>query len=73
MERPYVQRRECPCLERLTKVSYGHGDKVCKLTPNNNHINDVDDARVFESFEDLDFSEGGDRHPFLLVVHKNPL
>ena len=46
--------------------------KRCKLTSNDNHINDVNDARVFEGFEDLNFSESGDRHPFLLVVHEDP-
>lgn len=44
-----------------------------KLTSNNNHINDVYDTRVFEGFKDFDFSESSDGHPFLLVVHENPL
>ena len=54
-------------------VSCVNGREGSKLTSNDNHINDIDDARVFESFEDLDFSEGSDRHSFLLVVHENPL
>jgi len=54
-------------------VSWEYESGECKPTSNNNHINDVYDARVFESFEDFDFSESSDRHPFLLVVHKNPL
>ena len=54
-------------------VSCDHGSKEYEVTSNNNHIDDVYDGRVFESFEDLDFSEGSDRHPFLLIVHKNPL
>jgi len=54
-------------------VSCGHRRKGCKLTSDDNHINDVNDARVFEGFEDLDFSESSDRHPFLLVVHEDPL
>ena len=47
--------------------------KRSKLTSNNNHINDVDDARMSESFENLYFSKSSDRHPFLLVMHENPL
>lgn len=54
-------------------VSREHGSEERKLTSNDNHINNVNDARVFESLEDFDLSECGDRHPFLLVVHENPL
>ena len=52
--------------------SHGHGNRGCKLTSNYDHVNDVNDAWVFKSFEDLNFSESGDGHPFLLVVHENP-
>lgn len=44
-----------------------------RLTSNDNHVNNVDDTRVVERFKNLDFSQGSDRHPFLLVVHENPL
>ena len=54
-------------------VSCEHESEEYKLTSNNNHINDVYDARVFECLKDFDFSESSDRHPFLLVVHENPL
>lgn len=54
-------------------VSFEHESEECRLTSNDNHINDVDDARVFESFENLDFPESSDGHPFLLVVHENSL
>jgi hypothetical protein len=54
-------------------VSCEQGSKEREPTSNNNHINDIYDARVFESFEDFDFSKSSDRHPFLLVVHENPL
>jgi len=54
-------------------VSCDHGRKGCKLTSNDNHIDYINDAWVFEGFENLDFSESSDRHPFLLVVHENPL
>ena len=54
-------------------VSSDHRRGGIKATSNDNHVNDVDDARVFESLEDFDFSESSDRHPFLLVVHENPL
>jgi len=71
MERPCAQRRGSPCLDR--RVSRDWGSKGYELTSNNNHINDVDNAGMLESFKDLDFSKGSDRHPFLLVVHENPL
>ena len=54
-------------------VSHEHGSKECKLTSNDDHINDVNDARMVESLEDFDLPESRDRHPFLLVVHENPL
>jgi len=54
-------------------VSCGHRRRGRKLTSNDNHINYINDARVFEGFEDLDFSESSDGHPFLLVVHEDPL
>jgi hypothetical protein len=53
--------------------SSDQGSQVYQLTSNDDHINYVDDAWVFESLEDLDFSEGSDRYTFLLVVHENPL
>ena len=59
--------------ERLTRVSCDSRSGGCKLTSNDNHIDDVYYARVFESFEDLDFSKSSDRHPFFLVVHEDPL
>ena len=56
-----------------TGVSCDNRRKGCKLTSNDNHINDVNYTWMFEGFEDLYFSESSDRHPFLLVVHKDPL
>lgn len=53
---------------KLERESEGY-----ELTSNNNHIDNVYDARVLESFEDFDFSEGSDWHPFFLVVHEDPL
>jgi len=73
MGKPCAQRREIPCLEQLTKVSYGYTKEGWKLTSNDNHINDINYARMFEGFKDLDFSESSDGHPFLLVVHEDPL
>lgn len=43
------------------------------LASNDDHINNVDDARVLESFENLNFSKGSDRHSLLLVMHENSL
>lgn len=54
-------------------VSCNRRNRERGLTPNNNHVNNVDNARMVERFENLDFPESGDGHPFLLVVHENPL
>lgn len=54
-------------------LNHDHRHRELRLTSNNNHVNDVDDTWVFERLKNLDFSEGSDRHPFLLVVHENPL
>ena len=38
-------------------------------TLNNKHVTQVNDAWVFKSFQNLDLSQGGDRHAFLFIVH----
>jgi hypothetical protein len=54
-------------------VSCDDRNRESGLASNNNHVNNIDDARVVECLKNLDLSEGSYGHSFLLVVHENPL
>jgi hypothetical protein len=43
------------------------------LTPNDKHIQDLDNTWVFERFEDLDLTQGCHGHAFLLIMHQDAL
>ena len=42
-------------------------------TPHDKHIQNLHNARMIESFQDLDFPKCSYRHSFLLVMHQDPL
>jgi hypothetical protein len=50
-----------------------HGQGVLGITPDNKHIQKFHDTGMVQRLEDLDFSERGDGHAFLLIVHEDTL
>ena len=50
-----------------------HRQRIFLRAPDDEHVQDVHDRRVLQRFENLDFSQRGNGHPFLLVVHQDTL
>ena len=56
-----------------TKVSISTGKEArTKRTSHNKHIQDIDNARVFQGLQNFNFPKSSNRHPLFLVVHQNP-
>jgi hypothetical protein len=53
-------------------MSVGEGpQETTVLTPNDKHIQNLNNTSVFERFEDLDLTQGCHGHTFLLIMHQD--